>query len=70
MTQPVCISCREKDTLLSEYVTSLGVHNRDLRNYLREVGGALVVKTQAEASRAACHVARQRYADHVREHGC
>jgi len=70
------VPCSKKLFLLKEYVASLGLHNKDVREYAEfvrtEVDGdlmALVKKRMGESlERAQEH--RKRYVDHIHEHGC
>ena len=70
------ILCPQKRELLKEYVTLLDLHNKDVRDYaayvLDAMNGADLERAKARVadSKEQFQDARQRYADHLREHDC
>jgi hypothetical protein len=69
-------NCSTKLFLLKEYVASLSLHNKDVREYAElvkmGVDGNLmaIVKKRMDESLDCVRDHRQRYTDHLHEHGC
>jgi hypothetical protein len=70
------VPCSTKLYLLKEYVASMGLHNKDVREYAEfvttGVDGDLmaVVKRRMEESLNHVRDSRRWYTDHMNEHGC
>ena len=74
--QSVSTLCSEKTILLEEYVASLDLHSKDVREYSELIragvnGDSLeAVKKRMQESRERTARGRQRYAAHLAEHRC
>ena len=73
---PVTLQCKERESLLHTYTTSLHSHHADVLFYAallgtKTISGIVVVaENRVEESRQAFLAAREAYVAHLLEHAC
>jgi len=74
--QSVSTLCSEKTILLEEYVASLDLHSKDVREYSELIRAGVdgesleIVRRRMQESREQTASARKQYAAHLDEHRC